>query len=401
MAKEIVIVGGGISGLMTGKLLVGKGHNVTILADVPYFEWPLAGSYSLAHPEQFNKAVSATEQHHVMGAKTIIGIAAGLEGNSLKLQDGTSLPFDALVAATGYRAGPVRPSLGQSLEERRAEVLAIGGGIKTAKTVIIGGGGPIGVELAGDIREANKDARIIIVVRGERALSYLNNKYTGKLMKQMSAMNIEIMANDTVDEKTWYAGEAKDFKLTSGQTIRAEVYIPAFTSGFDGGFTGLANERGLIPVNEFLQSTGKEKVFAVGCSDQEFAAVMKIEGQAKTVSKNVLALLSNKALAAHKDAFAEMTHPLTQKIGQHSYTWIEYEMMPPGPLLKCCGFPFCCTCCWPLALCGVGLCHPCAFGFCCGDPEGQGTAALTRMLLHGTGNTGIKGLGSAPKQLAM
>jgi len=413
--KQIVIVGGGVSGIITAQGLVGKGHNVIIVSAQSYFEWPIAGSYSLARPETFTKAVSAGDQHWPKGFSlesikkvkesngdfVVISKAVGINGDALQLEDGNELRFDVLIVAVGYNGGPTKPLVGQTLDERTKQINAIGAAVKSGKKLLIGGGGPVAFELAGDFREVNKDAEIIVVCRADRGLSYLSEKYQAKLQKQLEKQNIKLLVNaSVVDEPTYWAG-TKEFSLSTGTKIVADLYVPAFTTGFNGGFTGLANEQGQIPVNEFLQSAKAANIFAVGCNDKEFSAIGKIKDQSASVVNNVLAHLDGKPMKPHKDSMPLATHPINQKIGHHTYAWLEYEILPPGSCLKyCCGFPCGCCCCWPLALCGCTPCHPCACGYCCSDPEGSGTMSALRFLLHNSSGIGIKGLGT-PKQQTM
>lgn len=404
-AKDIVIVGGGVAGLTLAKKLVGKGHNVTVVTATPFYEWPIAGSYSLTHPELLPKAVSNKGSHEVKGATTILGPAVGLQDQTVLLQDGKSVHFDILVVATGLKLKYFLPQPGQSWEDRKQQVESIGSALKSAKTVLIGGGGTIGIEFAGDVREVNPEARVIVVSNTDKPLKYLNDKYQAKLQAQLKLQKIEVITNETVEEEDLVIG-AKEFKLKkSGQSIPADIYVPAFSTGSNAAWTGLANSRGQIEVNEYLQSTSNASIYAVGCSQIEFSAIAKIMGQVDSAATNILASLAGKALKPHKDGMPSNTHALTQKIGHHTYAWIEYEQLPacPGCCCKVCGFPcYPCgppldlLCCWPLYFCGgVAICHPCFCGWCCSDPEGAGTMAGLRVVLHGTGMTGIKGLGEA------
>jgi len=399
---NIVIVGGGVSGLMTAKKLVGKKHNVTIISSTPFFEWPIAGSYSLTHPDELKKAVSG-DGHHIKGVKHVVGIAVGIDDCKITLNDHSVIEYDCLVLAVGLNIPCFLPKMGQSWSQREAEVAQIGSAIRKASTVLIGGGGTVAVEFAGDVREVNKQAQVVMVTRGDKPLRYLDGKYSSKLQNLLQKYNVEVITNDAVSEDGPVL-EMKTFKLRSGKELRADLYIPAFQHGINGGFTGLADDTGAIKVNDFLQAEGNHKVFAVGCSNKEFSAIPKVDGQSKTVAQNVLLLLEGKPLKKHVDGMAQLTHPMSQKFGHKTYAWLEPAMLP-GPGSACaknCGFPcFPCFCCWPLALCGCTPCHPMACGVCCADPEGAGTMAAMRSLLHGTGMTGIKGLGSAPEMQVM
>lgn len=395
--SEIVIIGGGYSALATAKNLVKKGHNVTVISSTSYFEWSIDGSYSLVHPEAYHKSVSGQGKHHVDGAKHVVGTAVSVEGDTVKLQDGKVVRFDALVVAVGYKANYFKAKIGQSFTERQEEVTRINTALKSASTVLIGGAGAIALEFAGDVRALNQKARVVMVTSADKPLPYLSDRYAKKLQSVLAQQNIEVISGDSVDMPDIVL-ERAEIQLKSGKKMIVDAYIPAFSAGFNGGFTGLANDKGAVQVNEFLQATGNPKVFAVGCCDREFSHMVKINGQAKSVAKNVLLLLQSKPLVSHKEAMPNLTSGPGLKIGQ-TFAWINSPMLG-APLSTCCfacGFPVCpCICCWPLAACGCNECHPLLCGFCCSYPEGSGVAALFSGHLHGAHKMGIKGLGQLP-----
>merc|ERR1712048_564875 len=101
------------------------------------------------------------------------------------------------------------------------------------------------------------------------------------------------------------------------------------------------------------------------------SAVMKIDEESTRVVSNIKRLKTGKQMRPFED---KLPPPPTLKIG-HLYAWIQYEKLPPGPCLKCCGFPCCCC------ICCMG--HPFALGWCYADPAGKATADFMKaMILH-------------------
>lgn len=302
------------------------------------------------------------------------------------------IPYKAVVVCVGMNTGLITPKVGESWEERKNTVEKCGQAMKTAKTIVIGGAGLIALETAGAAREVNASARIVLATRGKGPLQdgVFSSKYTEKLRKQLELQRIEISPDSEVTDKA-PCFETKEVKLSSG-TVSADLYLPAFNQGFRAAFLGdAANARGQVKVNEFLQSTVNPKMFAVGCSDKcSISAIMKLDSESNAAAANVKSLLHEKQMKTYQD---KTPTPPTMKLG-HSYAWVEYEKLPCGACLKCCGFPCCiCLCC-----CG----HPFALGMCCGDPEGKPTAhCMKSMILHSTGMTGIKGLNTPPPQKTM
>eukprot|EP00931_Biecheleriopsis_adriatica_P074415 TRINITY_DN48472_c0_g1_i1.p1 TRINITY_DN48472_c0_g1~~TRINITY_DN48472_c0_g1_i1.p1 ORF type:complete len:291 (-),score=53.91 TRINITY_DN48472_c0_g1_i1:147-1019(-) len=285
--------------------------------------------------------------------------------------------------------GTITAGVGQSWTDRQAVVGASTRAIKAASTIIIGGSGLVGIETAGCAREANPTARIVMTSRGKGPLQdgSFPAKYVEKLKVQLSKFKIEVATQAEVkDKEPCY--DRKEYQLGSAGSVTADVYLPAYNQGFRAGFLREeANERGQVRVNKFMQSVMNSKMFAVGCADEQpVSAYIKIETEAGQAAANIKCMLEGKPMTPFKDS---TPMPPFMKIG-HSYAWVHYELVPPGTIMKCCGFP-CCIC-----LCCMG--HPFGLGMCHGDPEGEATAKLIKSrLLHKPAGLGFK-LGSPPQQ---
>ena len=84
----------------------------------------------------------------------IVGEAKGLDvpAQTVQLIDGQELRYDILVLTTGSRtkAPTVFKGVG-STEQVKADLQAFREQVRAAKTIVIAGGGPTGIELAGEI----------------------------------------------------------------------------------------------------------------------------------------------------------------------------------------------------------------------------------------------------------
>ena len=100
-------------------------------------------------------------------------------------------------------------------------------------------------------------------------------------------------------------------------------------------------------------------------------AVAKLENQAKTVAKNVAAMLSGKPFVAHVSGMAFMKGDPWVHFGSggpdgHAALLTDSCMPCPGACIRfCCGFPFPCLCCGP-------CCCPVPCGNTCMRPHGAG-----------------------------
>jgi NADH dehydrogenase FAD-containing subunit len=346
------------------------------------------------------------DSNKIPGVTYVFGQVTKLDLGKVILRSGEALCFDFCVLAVGFSSPLIKPKVGQTYGERSDEVNRYCTAITQAKSVAVLGGGVVGVELAGDVRDVvAADCVVTLVCRGG-VLQSAPEKYQKKTEAKLKERNITVLIDALADELKDGSTEKATYKLQSGASLTADVVIPAYSRGFQTEFLqdvdGLLDHKGAIIVNEFMQSPKNMKVFAVGCSNlKEFTAIPKIEGQAKTASTNILKLIAGKSPASllkHSENLPFMKSPPVQKIGHDSFAWMDTGNLPPP--VACCariGFPFCPPpCCWGC------VCHPCCCAGPCQDPEGKPLASFLKGMLHkSAGSQGFKGFGEAPAQQTM
>jgi len=315
------------------------------------------------------------------------------------------VPYDALVVATGFGVPLVYPSMGVSLEERKAEVQGVADAIQKGACIVVAGGGPIGLELAGDIRIQYPTKKVVMLCRGG-VLKQWPEKQRQKVEAQLKKMNIEVI--------TGTSDAPKDYSLVPGtlkfsdQELAYDVFLPAYSQGPNTKFlngTNVLDSKGCIDVNEYLQSKVCPEIFAVGVSSiGELSVLTKLEAQWNSVAGNVVAHLAGESMKKHTEGAAWLKLPPVILIGHgpKGYGYFDFNNVPPPLKLCCCcglgGFP-CCPPCWPCCACGGCGCCPC--GYCCGPPEGAGPAALMGPMAFKFGGFHFKGIGEAPPQQTM
>ncbi len=235
-AHRVVIVGGGFGGLYAAKALR-KAPVAVALLDRRNFHLfqPLlyqvaAGGLSPANIAAPLRAVLKRQRN----ARVLLGEAAGfdLPGRAVLLANGTRLPYDSLVVATGsthhYFGHPewekLAPSL-KSIEDatamrRRvlyafeaAERLSDPAARQAWLTFVVVGGGPTGVELAGTLGELAHStlrnnfrsidpasARILLVEGLDRVLSTYPPKLSAKAAQSLGRLGVTVLTGALVTD---------------------------------------------------------------------------------------------------------------------------------------------------------------------------------------------------------
>ena len=140
-------------------------------------------------------------------------------------------------------------------------------------TVVIGGGGATGVELAGAFAEelpkmaskhgiAGAEPRVIIVEAGHTILAASSPELVRKALDILERLRVEVLTNSAIVEAT-----ADGFKLAHGRLVTGGTFIWAGGvkaaeivggSGFEVGYNGR------IKVDRYLRALGHETVYVAG-----------------------------------------------------------------------------------------------------------------------------------------
>jgi NADH dehydrogenase FAD-containing subunit len=215
---------------------------------------------------------------------------------------GSHIPTDRIPGAE--REGiPVKPI--ENLESAREQILQkCRDGI--AKVLIIGGG-PAGVELAGNIgrlaRDHNTDAEITLASSRDRILPGLPEKASRLAQQSLSQRGIQILSNFRVVSMAQGLVRSQ-----SGQEIPYDVAIltvgiipqPIFAnSGVE------TSEDGALLVNDYLQSTSHPDIFGAGdCITFKERRLDRVGvyavREAPILFRNLLAMVKGESLTAFK-----------------------------------------------------------------------------------------------------
>jgi len=296
-SKRIVIIGAGFAGLKLAKNLIGSGYQIVIIDKNNYHQFqPLFYQVASAGIEpssilfplrkifqkQKDVYVRVAEVYSIDADKKEIQtsldsvwydylvIASGVNSNffGMKNMEEFALPMKSVSEAMS-----LRNKLLQRFE--KAVTLRDQNERKSLLNVIVVGGGPTGVELAGAIAEMKKfvlpkdypdlnfDAMQISLVEGSPAvLGGMSKHASEKALFYLKRLGINVMLNAKVTD---YDGQVLSF--ADGEQIKTNTVI--WAAGISGvlpeGIPAEVVGRGKrIIVDEFNQISGLPDVFALG-----------------------------------------------------------------------------------------------------------------------------------------
>ncbi len=294
---HVLIIGGGFGGIATAKGLADADVDVTVidrrnhhLFQPLLYQVATAGlnPSDIAHPI---RSILARQSNVRVLLAEVVGI--DVEAQRVTLDDGTDLPFDFLVLATGTSHSyfghddweahaPGLKTIEDALEIRRRVLLAFERAERTADptdeagdlTFVVVGGGPTGVEMAGAIAEIAfmtltsefrtidpKQATVILLEGADRILGTYPETLSRKAARQLTSIGVDLRLGVTVTNL-----DARDVETSAG-TIRAGTVIWAAgnraspLAALAGGSTDRA---GRVLVDHDLSVPGHPRVFAIG-----------------------------------------------------------------------------------------------------------------------------------------
>lgn len=299
--KRVVVVGGGVGGSLVAKTLQDYA-DVFLIDSKEYFEITWASLRSMVEPS-FAKRSVINHSEYLPNAHIITAPAVDLTDNEVLTAQGQAIAYDYLVIATGHQDDGAF-TMAEKLQHYQAEHEKI----KSANSVLIVGGGPTGVELAGEIAVDFPDKKVTIVHRGNRLLDFVGEKAGRKALNWLVSKKVEVILGQSVNLDDVSDGI---YKTSGGETIRADCHFkctgkPIASSWLQKTMLGSSlDDRGRLMVDANLRVKGFEKVFGIGdiTDIPELKQGFLAQQHAVAVAKNVRLLIEGRKereMAKHK-----------------------------------------------------------------------------------------------------
>ncbi|KAJ5649036.1 uncharacterized protein N7484_002759 [Penicillium longicatenatum] len=254
---NIVIIGASTVGLTAAHELLRDARNlnakVTLINPSATFYWNIAAPRIVAKPNAFRAdeyllpIKEAFAQYAADSFEFILGTATDIDTSSNTVSvtpnegEDMSLPYDHLLigsgattpATTGQVTGSSIPFKHSGRDDLKEVIEAAQKLTTSAKSIVIGGAGPVGVELAGELAEAaaenSSDVSITLVSATDRVLHTLKSSASSAAEGQLKKKNVNVITSTRV-LGVEASGDSWIVSLDSGEKLTTDLYIP--TTGF-------------------------------------------------------------------------------------------------------------------------------------------------------------------------
>lgn len=271
MTSKIVILGGSFAAhfAITALSKLPNDFEVTVVAPNTHSYFNVSAPRLLVEPDNFEKVVFSNAdfvQKKLKNASTFVqgkAVSIHFDDNKVTVEtaDGEKvLSYDILVIATGtatkFHGWKVNEShlLAKSAIEEAAQQ------IKAAKSIAVVGGGPTGVETAGEIAHNNKGSKVTLYTGLLGPLSAFPTLVDGASAK-LKALGVEV-----VNEVRSKSIEGNTIHLDSGESRTFDLVIDSSVHTPNSDFVpqSAKDESGFVVTDRHLVVEGTTNVVALG-----------------------------------------------------------------------------------------------------------------------------------------
>ena len=306
--QRVVIVGGGFGGLSAAQELAGTDVALTLIDRRNHHLFqPLL--YQVATASLSTSEIAWPIRHIVRqnaNATTLLSTVTGVDvvGRSVQLEDGSSVPYDSLILATGARHAyfghdeweqfaPGLKTLEDATSIRRKLLLAFEAAERESDpakraallTFVIIGAGPTGVEMAGAIIDLAKitlhgefrniapaNARVLLIEGGQRVLANFKQELSDYSLKALRDLGVEVALGEAVSEVDAH-GVVYGGKRVDAETI---IWAAGVQASPAAKWLGVEPDKaGRVKVLSDLSVPGHSEIFVVG----DTATITKADGK--------------------------------------------------------------------------------------------------------------------------
>ncbi|GKZ33618.1 hypothetical protein AbraIFM66950_003527 [Aspergillus brasiliensis] len=267
-------------------------------------------------------------------------VSVGLAANSAATatpapthNNATSFGFDYLVIASGSttpatlgQSGMQLPFKSTAFEDTKKVIREAQVKLSAAQRILIGGAGPLGVELAGELAEVAGSKKVTLVSRSRELLEGATGPVQRAASSLLRQRNVEVLTETTVVDAVYEAHtQTWKVELSTGSTYTVDAYIATTGTIPNNAFIpkSFLNAQGWVNVDSQLRvledGASRSDTYALGdITCHPYRLLSRVPLQAETVVANIVGGIEQGGQVRTYDADAQkkmMVVPVGQSTG--------------------------------------------------------------------------------------
>eukprot|EP00884_Botryococcus_braunii_P002732 jgi/Botrbrau1/1245/Bobra.0163s0038.1 len=216
-APKVVIVGGGPGGIHCATSLRGVA-DVTLIDDKDFYELVPGSVRGPVQPNLVDRFCMLFTSLPNLGT-FIHSKAVDVTKDAVVLEGGKSVSYDHLVIATGSSYPDVVLKGGKHLQDKKRLLKENSDALAKSKSVLIIGGGPVGVEVAAEIAVALPGKDITLVTSAPRLIETKPPRIGAVALDFLKKNNVKVV----LKQKASKGADGKYVLSPSGEALQADV----------------------------------------------------------------------------------------------------------------------------------------------------------------------------------
>jgi NADH dehydrogenase FAD-containing subunit len=349
---SVIIIGGSHAGLAVSQKLLRQTPKaaITLINPSDEYYFNIAAPRFLVKPQtlppsKYLYSIPDAFRDYPAGSFTFVkglvtkidyttkSVAVALSAGSPDASTASSYKFDYLVIASGSstpatlgQEGVQLPFKATAWKDIRKAIHEAQVKLAGARRVVIGGAGPLGVEIAGELAEAPGSKKVTLVSRTNVLLEGATAPVQRTAMSLLKGKNVDFFTGTTVEEAVCEShSQTWKVKLSTGKTYTADAYIATTGTVPNNEFIpkSCLNSQGWVNVDEQLRvvenGVSRNDTYAVGditCHPYRLLSRVSLQGQ--TVASNIATAIERSSLIMTYSTEAQkkmMVVPVGQSTG--------------------------------------------------------------------------------------
>ncbi len=303
--KHVVIIGAGFGGINLARLL-DPYVRVTLVEKKERYFFNIGSLRATVDPSWLDRIFIPYDRLLRRG-RVLRDTVVEATPQAVRLASGETIPFDYLVLATGssypFPAKTPYDDVSRSAQQMRL----VSERIRRARSILLIGAGPVGIEFAGEIASTYADKRVTLIDSAPALLTQFKPRLVKLLMAEMQNLGLNVILGEQLQPMPTQTNALgpegplalQTFVTDKGTRIEADLFFICFGTQANSSYLAPSladcrDARGRIKVNPYLQVEGHDNIFAIGdvtnVNEAKLATVA--ETHAKVVSENIRRLLN-------------------------------------------------------------------------------------------------------------